>query len=102
MDPDPFACEICMERYTEVGDKIPLSLLCGHTFCRSCLEQCGSKCPDCRKAIERPISELGHNFALLHLMTMMGKAGSPGLLPRSLSKMTAEELEREAAKRRAQ
>uniref|UniRef100_A0A8C3P8G5 Zinc finger protein RFP-like n=1 Tax=Chrysemys picta bellii TaxID=8478 RepID=A0A8C3P8G5_CHRPI len=47
-------CPVCLEYFTE-----PVSLECGHNFCRSCIGQCweGSNtdvsCPQCRKTVQQ-------------------------------------------------
>jgi hypothetical protein len=44
-----FECPICLEIFN-----MPIVLACGHTFCRSCIEQQkqnSNKCPSCRKHI---------------------------------------------------
>ncbi|XP_056392477.1 E3 ubiquitin/ISG15 ligase TRIM25-like isoform X2 [Hyla sarda] len=58
---DELTCSICLSVYTE-----PVSLRCGHNFCRSCIVQVldtgdgsgGYSCPDCRAEYpERPALE---------------------------------------------
>lgn len=42
-----FECGICFQRYNE-NDRLPLSLPCGHVFCKSCMKNMiitGSSCP---------------------------------------------------------
>lgn len=42
-------CSICLEIF-----QMPIVLICGHTFCRKCIElqkQESNKCPQCRKHI---------------------------------------------------
>ena len=42
-----FECGICFHRYNET-DRLPLSLPCGHVFCKSCMKSLsitGSQCP---------------------------------------------------------
>uniref|UniRef100_A0A8C3T725 RING-type domain-containing protein n=1 Tax=Chelydra serpentina TaxID=8475 RepID=A0A8C3T725_CHESE len=65
---DEATCSICLSFY-----KDPVSLDCGHSFCRACIAQCweGSdpavSCPQCRETFPqrtlRPNRQLG-NFAL--------------------------------------
>ena len=46
-------CSVCTEKFS-LADRLPMSLLCGHTFCSYCLTQI-KKCPTCREKIkERP------------------------------------------------
>ncbi|XP_038672904.1 E3 ubiquitin-protein ligase TRIM52-like [Scyliorhinus canicula] len=47
---DETICPICLDFFTD-----PVSLECGHNFCRSCITQCWEKkeinsCPECRQA----------------------------------------------------
>ncbi|GCB65701.1 hypothetical protein scyTo_0009991 [Scyliorhinus torazame] len=57
-------CPICLELFTD-----PVSLECGHNFCRSCISQCWEKeinsCPECRE--EFPERNLRINRALAKL-----------------------------------
>ncbi len=61
-DPD-LTCAICLEPYVE-----PLTLQCGHSFCRACLLQStklapdGRSCPQCRAVID-DIADLRHHAA---------------------------------------
>ncbi|XP_072331712.1 zinc-binding protein A33-like isoform X3 [Scyliorhinus torazame] len=58
-------CPICLDFFTD-----PVSLDCGHNFCRSCISQCWEKkeinsCPECRE--EFPERNLRINRALANL-----------------------------------
>ena len=59
-DPD-LTCAICLEPYVE-----PLTLQCGHSFCRACLLQStklapdGRSCPQCRAVIDG-MADLRHH-----------------------------------------
>ncbi|KAG6922782.1 tripartite motif-containing 27, partial [Chelydra serpentina] len=58
-------CPLCLEYFTE-----PVTLECGHNFCRACFSQCweGSttavSCPQCRETVQqrnlRPNKQLGN------------------------------------------
>ncbi|XP_038671652.1 zinc-binding protein A33-like [Scyliorhinus canicula] len=57
-------CPICLDFFTD-----PVSLECGHNFCRSCITQCWEKernsCPECRQ--EFPEINLRTNRVLANL-----------------------------------
>lgn len=63
-------CKVCSDSYSP-GSKEPLSLHCGHSFCRACLiklkDTAGMvKCPTCRKTHEQPgIESLTVNYDLM-------------------------------------
>ncbi|XP_078422634.1 zinc-binding protein A33-like [Cetorhinus maximus] len=64
-------CSICLDFFTE-----PVSLECGHNFCRSCITQCWEEkeinsCPECRE--EFPERNLRINRALANLAEKAGK-----------------------------
>ncbi|XP_059693314.1 E3 ubiquitin-protein ligase TRIM11-like [Haemorhous mexicanus] len=73
------SCPVCRELFRE-----PVSLRCGHNFCRGCVERCGPgpagplRCPQCRDAAPerglRPSRELGHIAAIARELL-------PALLP---------------------
>ena len=57
-------CSICFEKFN-LTDHMPLTLLCGHTFCVECLDSMSelnggyiTKCAQCRKEFKIPFSEL--------------------------------------------
>jgi len=57
-------CPICLELFIE-----PVTLDCGHNFCRSCISRCWKQkidtCPECRQAL--PEKNLRINRALANL-----------------------------------
>ena len=71
-------CNICMERFTERGGHVPLSLPCGHTYCSTCCSQFpGRKCPECRQAFAGPVDSLPHNFSVLHILARVDAPPPP-------------------------
>ena len=70
-------CEICFEKYTEAGQKTPLVLPCGHSFCKGCCGQLPQKqCATCRAPFPA-LTKLPINYALL---ACLGKATSSSAL----------------------
>ncbi|KAG6923412.1 tripartite motif-containing 27 [Chelydra serpentina] len=47
-------CPVCLEYFTE-----PVTLECGHNFCRACIAQCwqgsdtATSCPQCRETVQQ-------------------------------------------------
>ena len=49
--PANFSCNVCFERY-DTGEHLPLTLMCGHTLCLSCMSRLPAMiCPSCREPI---------------------------------------------------
>ncbi|XP_022247506.1 roquin-1-like isoform X1 [Limulus polyphemus] len=62
------SCPICYNEF-EPSLRRPISLGCGHTFCRSCLSKLQRKqCPFDQTSISIDISQLPENYALLQLV----------------------------------
>jgi hypothetical protein len=79
-------CPVCLEDYlSPPSDHMPLSLPCGHTQCRLCVEQMEAaalganmgggplvvQCPECRKVLELPpggSEALPCNYSLLRMV----------------------------------
>ena len=65
-------CSICCEHYDH-ENLFPRLLICGHTFCSSCLGKLlknnSISCPDCRKTVPVPtgVAGLTKNYALLKM-----------------------------------
>ncbi|XP_032903225.1 zinc-binding protein A33-like isoform X1 [Amblyraja radiata] len=67
-------CPICLDFFTD-----PVSLECGHNFCRSCITQCWERegrnsCPECREVfrdrtvrVNRVLANLSEKARILHL-----------------------------------
>jgi len=83
MDPSQLECSVCMEDYTAQGDHSPRLLMCGHSFCLSCLRDLPSKgdglpCPTCRKTTRLGpdgIEGLSANYALIELLSFLKPKG---------------------------
>ncbi|XP_060095243.1 zinc finger protein RFP-like [Heteronotia binoei] len=68
-------CSVCLEYFKE-----PVSIACGHIFCRACIELCWGEaegnvlCPQCREIIQektfRPNRELGNIAELLKCLKL--------------------------------
>ncbi|KAM7145494.1 zinc finger protein RFP-like [Macrochelys suwanniensis] len=77
---DEATCSICLSFY-----KDPVSLDCGHSFCRACIAQCweGSdpavSCPQCRETFPqrtlRPNRQLGNFVELVKQLSVPAAAG---------------------------
>lgn len=72
------ACAVCWLPYKIGGSKDdqPVSLACGHTFCRRCLQsvkQNKSICPKCRTLFS---GELCTNYALLEVLEAAAEANA--------------------------
>ncbi|XP_078422626.1 zinc-binding protein A33-like [Cetorhinus maximus] len=84
-------CLICLDFFTD-----PVSLECGHNFCRSCITQCWEKeeinsCPECREEFREETSE-----AVGSLANLAAKARELKLIPKEKeSKLHCEEHEEE-------
>jgi Ring finger domain/B-box zinc finger len=62
-----FECGICFHRYNE-SDRLPLSLLCGHVFCKSCMKNLfasSSLCPIDKHKFPPSLDNLPCCYAIL-------------------------------------
>ena len=60
-------CPVCQREFN-AGQKLPISLGCGHTICRSCLLRLSKQyCPFDQAEIKNDIAKLPVNYALLSL-----------------------------------
>eukprot|EP01121_Diplochlamys_sp_Union-15-3_P016760 TRINITY_DN5764_c0_g1_i1.p1 TRINITY_DN5764_c0_g1~~TRINITY_DN5764_c0_g1_i1.p1 ORF type:complete len:316 (+),score=30.37 TRINITY_DN5764_c0_g1_i1:77-1024(+) len=85
----PFTCAICYDSFTKEGDKIPLLLLCGHSYCLSCMsilllfseKKKIIKCPLCQQASRivslDPLVCFKKNYALMESMEFFTSTSKP-------------------------
>ena len=77
-------CSVCMETYVAEGERVPMLLGCGHTFCAVCLASCvhdGNevRCPVCQAPTQLGpggIGSLKKNFALADVLAARCLSGS--------------------------
>uniref|UniRef100_A0A8C3S1H9 Zinc finger protein RFP n=1 Tax=Chelydra serpentina TaxID=8475 RepID=A0A8C3S1H9_CHESE len=73
-------CPVCLEYFTE-----PVSLECGHNFCRACISQCwegsdtAASCPQCRETVQqrnlRPNRQLANVVEIAKQMSLQAARG---------------------------
>ncbi|XP_028340158.1 E3 ubiquitin-protein ligase TRIM65 isoform X3 [Physeter macrocephalus] len=72
---DRLTCAICLELYQD-----PVTLLCGHNFCRACIQDCWSRrekeCPECREPFPDS-AELRRNVALSGVLEELRACQAP-------------------------
>ncbi|XP_044840038.1 zinc finger protein RFP-like [Mauremys mutica] len=76
-------CPVCLEYFTE-----PVSLECGHNFCRACIAQCwegsdtAASCPQCRETVQqrnlRPNRQLASILELVKQLSLQAAKGAGG------------------------
>lgn len=71
---DLLTCTICFELF-DMKEKVPLSLICGHTFCRYCLSimnpiNKGIACPLDSNIDSRDLSSIPKNYSLIEIITL--------------------------------
>uniref|UniRef100_A0A452IB91 RING-type E3 ubiquitin transferase n=1 Tax=Gopherus agassizii TaxID=38772 RepID=A0A452IB91_9SAUR len=76
-------CPVCLEYFTE-----PVSLECGHNFCRACIRQCweGSdtdmSCPQCSETVQqrnlRPNRQLANMVEIAKRLSLQAAKGTGG------------------------
>ncbi|XP_065271516.1 zinc finger protein RFP-like [Emys orbicularis] len=76
-------CPICMEHFTE-----PVTLECGHNFCRACISQCwegsdtAASCPLCRETVQqrnlRPNRQLANMVEIAKRLSLQAAKGAGG------------------------
>ncbi|XP_050777212.1 zinc finger protein RFP-like isoform X9 [Gopherus flavomarginatus] len=76
-------CPICLEYFTD-----PVSLECGHNFCRACISQCwegsdtAASCPQCRETVQqgnlRPNRQLANMVEITKRLSLQAAKGTGG------------------------
>uniref|UniRef100_A0A8C0HB91 Zinc finger protein RFP-like n=1 Tax=Chelonoidis abingdonii TaxID=106734 RepID=A0A8C0HB91_CHEAB len=76
-------CPICLEYFTQ-----PVSLECGHNFCRACITQCwegtatAASCPQCRETVLqrnlRPNRQLANVAEIVKRLSLQAAKGTGG------------------------
>ncbi|XP_044838447.1 zinc finger protein RFP-like [Mauremys mutica] len=76
-------CPVCLEYFTE-----PVTLECGHNFCRACISQCWEgadtdiSCPQCRQTVQqrnlRPNRQLANMVEIAKQLSLQAAKGSGG------------------------
>ncbi|CAM4666272.1 unnamed protein product [Caretta caretta] len=76
-------CPVCLEYFTE-----PVTLECGHNFCRTCIAQCwegpdtAASCPQCRETAQqrnlRPNRQLGNMVEIAKRLSFRAAKGAGG------------------------
>uniref|UniRef100_A0A4W5PGD9 Uncharacterized protein n=1 Tax=Hucho hucho TaxID=62062 RepID=A0A4W5PGD9_9TELE len=86
LDQDQFCCSVCLDLLKE-----PVTIPCGHSYCRSCIEDCWDQdvlkgvysCPQCRQTFTpRPI--LRKNNMLAEVVEKLKKTGLQAAPPPAL------------------
>ncbi|XP_045567137.1 tripartite motif-containing protein 16 [Salmo salar] len=86
LDQDQFCCSVCLDLLKE-----PVTIPCGHSYCRSCIEDCWDKdvlkgvysCPQCRETFT-PRPNLRKNNMLAEMVEKLRKTGLQAAPPPAL------------------
>nr|XP_032631079.1 zinc finger protein RFP-like [Chelonoidis abingdonii] len=78
---DEATCPVCLEYFTE-----PVTLECGHNFCRACIAQCwegsdtAASCPQCRETVRqrnlRPNRQLANVLEIAKRLSLQAAKGA--------------------------
>ncbi|KAL5012353.1 hypothetical protein ScPMuIL_010904 [Solemya velum] len=73
------SCPVCYKTFNQNPHR-PISLACGHTVCKTCLDKLHQKkCPFDQNTVTRDIEDLPANFALLQLVDLEEVSERDGL-----------------------
>ncbi|XP_052368875.1 tripartite motif-containing protein 16-like isoform X1 [Oncorhynchus keta] len=86
LDQDQFCCSVCLDLLKE-----PVTIPCGHSYCRSCIEGCWDQdvlkgvysCPQCRETFT-PRPNLRKNNMLAEVVEKLKKTGLQAVPPPAL------------------
>ncbi|XP_064858941.1 tripartite motif-containing protein 16-like [Oncorhynchus nerka] len=86
LDQDQFCCSVCLDLLKE-----PVTIPCGHSYCRSCIEGCWDQdvlkgvysCPQCRETFT-PRPNLRKNNMLAEMVEKLRKTGLQAAPPPAL------------------
>ncbi|KAK6309283.1 hypothetical protein J4Q44_G00207460 [Coregonus suidteri] len=86
LDQDQFCCSVCLDLLKE-----PVTIPCGHSYCRSCIEGCWDRdilkgvysCPQCRQTFT-PRPNLRKNNMLAEVVEKLKKTGLQAAPPPAL------------------
>uniref|UniRef100_A0A674IDK2 Tripartite motif containing 39 n=1 Tax=Terrapene triunguis TaxID=2587831 RepID=A0A674IDK2_9SAUR len=83
VDCNSATCPVCLEYFTE-----PVTLECGHNFCRACISQCwegsdtATSCPQCRETVQqrnlRPNRQLANVVEIAKRLSLQAAKGAGG------------------------
>ncbi|XP_075034915.1 RING finger protein 112-like [Mixophyes fleayi] len=96
---EDITCSVCLQELTE-----PVSITCGHTFCRACItsywattQPQGYRCPECRKICPKdqliPAYRLKHLVTKVQLVVKEEKAKQENMTPASAVQLVYTDAE---------